>query len=417
MRFELFIAKKLRMKDVNGVHKSAVSTLNVATIGLVLAIIIIIMSVSIVSGFKQTIVKKISDIDSHIKITNNWYDDNNELHSLISYSSEIETAISSALDSRIKNVSLIGEIPCVLKTQTGFSGLRFKGVPDKYDLSFLSDCTISGSADITNNGILISKQTADKLLINLGDKVSVYFMDGRTVRVRRCIVNGIFNTDFEDYDKNTLIGNLKTLQSVGQWDADTASYIEINCCSLEDIDAVKGTVISRLNRLIADNKYELYGILQIATVRENNPAYFAWLDLLDTNIAVILGLMIFVACFSIIACLIIIILNRINTIGVLKALGATNRSIRLIFICLVMRIIIRSIIVGNSIAIALLLLQKHFQIIRLDPEAYFMSYVPVEFSPWLIALNAGFFIIALLSLLLPSFIITSVKPSKTIRFE
>ena len=186
---------------------------------------------------------------------------------------------------------------------------------------------------------------------------------------------------------------------------------------LEDADATKESVVLNLSERVYSGNPEYSGEYSVSTIKENNPSHFSWLELLDTNIIVILGLMTFVACFAIISCLIIIILNRVSTIGTLKALGATNKSIRRIFIFILMKIIMKAMIIGNLIAFTLLLLQKHFHIITLNPETYFMSYVPIEFSSWLLLLNVGFIIVALLALLLPSMIVASISPSKAIRFE
>lgn len=418
MKFELFVAKKLQLKYVpTQPGQSAVSTLKVAMAGMILAIVIMVVAVSVVIGFKQTVVSKISNLDSHIKVFNTWYDNGGTLRSSISYSAELKRLLAPQADSRIKSVNLIGEIPCVLKSQDGFSGLRFKGVPMAYDFTFLKSCMAQGRAEIKGNGIIISKPTAEKLNLHIGDKVPVYFMSNQRVRLRKCVVNGIFSTDFTDYDEHVLIGDIAILQSVNQWNDDTGSYLEITCKSLEDVD----DVASRANRYLRMQGQEgdnaLPGAYHISTITDNNPTHFAWLDLLNTNIAVVLGLMTFVACFAIIACLIIVVLNRMNTIGVLKALGASNRSIQAIFICMVAKIIVRAMLIGNAIALALLLLQKYLHIVKLDPEAYFMSYVPVEFSQWLIVLNIGIFAVAVLSLLLPSLIISSIKPSSSIRFE
>ena len=312
---------------------------------------------------------------------------------------------------------LIGEIPCVIKSKEGFAGLRFKGVDSNYDLSYHSNAIVDGKASINGDSIIISSITANKLNAKVGDRLFLYFMNESNIRVRRATVSGIFSTDFDDYDAHLLLGNLAVLQSVNNWDKNTGSYIGINCHMLEDADATKESVVLNLSERVYSGNPEYSGEYSVSTIKENNPSHFSWLELLDTNIIVILGLMTFVACFAIISCLIIIILNRVSTIGTLKALGATNKSIRRIFIFILMKIIMKAMIIGNLIAFTLLLLQKHFHIITLNPETYFMSYVPIEFSSWLLLLNVGFIIVALLALLLPSMIVASISPSKAIRFE
>lgn len=418
MRFELFFAKRLQLNKQTNNGRSAVSTLNVAITGMILAIVIMVVAVSVVTGFKSTIINKITNLDSHIKIFNKHLDSSdNMIRSYIDFNSELSTLLSSKADPRIKSVYLISEIPCVLKSPDGFSGLRFKGISGNYDLSYIRSTLTDGKADISGNNVLVSKATADKLQLHIGDRLYIYFMNNQQVRMRRCNICGIFNTDFDTFDEHILIGNLKTLQSVNQWEASTGSYIGVDCKSGNDIDDVRAGIINRLTKRITSGQTSLSGEFQLSTIRESNPTHFAWLDLLNTNIAVVLGLMAFVACFSIIACLIIIVLNRINTIGVLKALGATDKSIRLIFIAIMMKILFSAIIIGNAIAFAMLLIQDKLHIIKLDSESYFMNYVPVEFSWWLLILNTGIILLSAIVLLLPSYIISSIKPSKSIRFE
>ena len=418
MKFEIFFAKRLRLNGKSTDEKSAVSTLNVAIVGMILAIVIMVVSVSVVTGFKETIVDKITHLDSHIKIYNKHYDsDDNVVRSYISYNEELKQLISSKTDQRIKSVNLTSEIPCVLKSPTGFSGLRFKGVPDNYDLSYLKSVLREGKADISGNNALVSKAIADKLMLNVGDRLYIYFMNNQQVRMRRCTVAGIFCSDFDTFDEHILVGNLKTLQSVNQWDDKTGSYLGIECKTSDDADAVRAKLVDLLTQKVTSGETSLTGEFSLSTIRENNPSHFAWLDLLNTNIAVVLGLMAFVACFAIIACLIIVVLNRINTIGVLKALGATNRSIRLIFIAIVMKIIFRAMVIGNVIAFGILFIQDKLHLVKLDSESYFMGYVPVSFNWWLLILNVGIVILAFIALLFPSFIISSIKPAKSIRFE
>lgn len=416
MKAELFIAKRLQLQH-NKSGRSAVSTLNVAVVGMVLAIVIMVVAVSVVTGFKHTIVDKISSVDSHIKIFNRHYDEYGILRSSVERNEVLDRFISTATDPRIKAVNLISEIPCVLKSETAFTGLRYKGVTDSYDISFLTHSLKAGKADISGNSVMLSKATADKLCVNPGDKLYVYFMNNQRVRMRRCTVAGVFDTDLDSFDDHVLVGNISTLQSVNEWSAQTGSYISIECRNVADADAVKEVVIDRINQMTRSPESTFTGEFMISTIRESNPSHFAWLDLLNTNVYVVLGLMAFVACFSIIGCLIIVVLDHINTIGVLKALGANNANIRTIFISIMVRIILRAMIWGNATAFLLLLLQKYFHIVRLNSESYFMSYVPVEFNQWLLILNIGIFIVAFLALLIPSFIVSSISPAKTMRYE
>lgn len=416
MKFELFVANKIRL-DNSGNNRSAVSALNVAIVGMILAIVIMVVSVSVVAGFKQTITSKIENLDSHIKIYNQWADESGVIHNSISCSSSLDSLIHKGMDGLVISSNLVSEIPCVLKTDSSFAGLRFKGIGKDFDMSFLQKSLVSGRADIDGSNVLISDKIASKLFLKTGDCVSVYFMNGQNIKVRKCNVSGIYNTDFENFDNYVMIGNLSTLQSVNRWNKETATYMDVTCSSLGDVENVRNEIINRFKSLSFENQTDLTGSYIVSTIYENNPSLFAWLDLLDTNIAVVLGLMAFVASFAIIACLIIVVLNKINVIGVLKALGMTTGKIQLIFIMLVSRIVIRSVIIGNGLALVMLLIQRNFHLIKLDAESYFMSYVPVEIDGRILLINLGFVIIAVISMWMPSFIISGVTPSKSINFE
>lgn len=233
MKYELFIANHLRFNK--GTNHSAVSTLNVAITGIVLAIVIMVVSVSVVTGFKHTIVNKIGNLDSHIKIFNRHYDASGNISSSITFTDGYKEFLSTKSDSRIKSVVLIGEIPCVIKSKEGFAGLRFKGVDSNYDLSYHSNAIVDGKASINGDSIIISSITANKLNAKVGDRLFLYFMNESNIRVRRATVSGIFSTDFDDYDAHLLLGNLAVLQSVNNWDKNTGSYIGINCHMLEDV--------------------------------------------------------------------------------------------------------------------------------------------------------------------------------------
>ena len=252
MRLELFIANKLQSSRTDKASRSAVSTLNVAVVGMILAIVIMVVSVAVVTGFKQTIISKIGNLDSHIKVYNRPYEFDETPRSSISFSEELEKIISPKTDKRIRSANLIGEIPCVLKSPNGFAGLRFKGVPDNYDLSFLSSCLTAGKSDIRSHGVLISQSTADKLNIRTGERIDVYFMNEQKIKMRRCTVNGIFNTDFDDYDAYVMVGNLEVLQSVNRWPENTASYIEVKCNSMDDIDSVCSHLIDEIDKEAAE---------------------------------------------------------------------------------------------------------------------------------------------------------------------
>lgn len=414
MRFELFFIKKLHLYRTGKSAESSAFTLKIATFGISLAIIIMIASIAIVSGFKSTIINKISQLEPHIELRTGEYQATNASADSISLSPELIQAINSQTGG-IKSASLVAESPCIVKTKDDFNGMVLKGVTEKFDSTFLSGCITEGTYNVSGNNIIISKHIADKIKIAIGNKISVFFIKDGKIKQRRLTVAGIYNTDFEDFDKAIIIGDIKIVQSVNSWNNDTGTSIDIFCNDINEAGTVRENIASSLLKsLYAQNSDKVY---QLSTIRENNSTYFAWLDLLDTNIVVILILMTIVSCFSLIAGLLIVVLNRINMIGILKSLGADNRCIRTIFIYLAEKIILRAMVIGNAAGLLLIMLQKHFHIIGLDASTYYMSYVPVEINIWLLVLNIGILIVSTAALIGPSYIIASITPAKTIKFE
>lgn len=414
MRFELFFIKKLHLYRTGKSAESSAFTLKIATFGIALAIIIMIASIAIVSGFKSTIINKISQLEPHIELRTGEYQATNASADSISLSPELIQAINSQTGD-IKSASLVAESPCIVKTKDDFNGMVLKGVTEKFDSTFLSGCITEGTYNVSGNNIIISKHIADKIKIAIGNKISVFFIKDGKIKQRRLTVAGIYNTDFEDFDKAIIIGDIKIVQSVNSWNNDTGTSIDIFCNDINEAGTVRENIASSLLKsLYAQNSDKVY---QLSTIRENNSTYFAWLDLLDTNIVVILILMTIVSCFSLIAGLLIVVLNRINMIGILKSLGADNRCIRTIFIYLAEKIILRAMVIGNAAGFLLIMLQKHFHIIGLDASTYYMSYVPVEINIWLLVLNIGILIVSTAALIGPSYIIASITPAKTIKFE
>lgn len=414
MRFELFFIKKLHLYRTGKSAESSAFTLKIATFGIALAIIIMIASIAIVSGFKSTIINKISQLEPHIELRTGEYQATNASADSISLSPELIQAINSQTGD-IKSASLVAESPCIVKTKDDFNGMVLKGVTEKFDSTFLSGCITEGTYNVSGNNIIISKHIADKIKISTGNKISVFFIKDGKIKQRRLTVAGIYNTDFEDFDKAIIIGDIKIVQSVNSWNNDTGTSIDIFCNDINESGTVRENIASSLLKsLYAQNSDKVY---QLSTIRENNSTYFAWLDLLDSNIVVILILMTIVSCFSLIAGLLIVVLNRINMIGILKSLGADNRCIRTIFIYLAEKIILRAMVIGNAAGLLLIMLQKHFHIIGLDASTYYMSYVPVEINIWLLVLNIGILIVSTAALIGPSYIIASITPAKTIKFE
>lgn len=380
-----------------------------------------ILSVVIVLGFKKEITTKINSLDAHLKVTNGGIGlDNN--FSVVDFR-EILNGIdrNADLKSHFTNISLIAEKPAILKTEDNFKGLQFKGVDANYDFSFLNKHLLKGrvpnfeNTDSTQE-ILISSVIANQLNLDVNDRIFTYFIDEK-VKVRKCDIVGVFNTDFDAFDKSYIVGNIALLQSVNGWKPHTGNYVAINIDNLDNAESFSKDLFSEL-ALQSYNDIDNSTIYNVSNTKRNNLSYYTWLGMLDMNVIIILALMIVVSSFTLISALLMVVLERIKMIGLFKAIGATNTSIRRIFIFLTHKIIFKSMIIGNVIGIGLALLQKHFHIIKLNPDAYYMNYVPIDINvTYLIILNLAILVISYITLIGPSYIISSIKPTSTMRFE
>jgi len=418
MRFELFIASRIKLGKS---EKNGSPSLNVALVGIILAIIIMILSVVIVLGFKKEITTKLNSLDSHLKISNGaiGLDENYSVVDLREVFNTLSKFKSNNVN--ITDYALIAEKPAILKTENDFKGLQFKGVDANYDFSFLKEHLLSGRIPSFENRdstqeIIISSSIANELGLTVEDKIFTYFIDSK-VKVRNCKIVGVFNTDFESFDNNYIVGNIALLQSVNGWRDYMGNYVGVNIDNLDNVDKVAYSLYGDLaEQSINDNDNST--VYLVSNTKQNNISYYTWLSMLDMNVVIILALMVIVSAFTLISALLMVVLERIRMIGLFKALGTSNMSIRRIFIYLTQKIILKSIVIGNVIGIGLALLQKYFHIVKLNPDAYYMNYVPVDINiPALLILNIGILIISYLTLIGPSYIVSSIKPTSTMRFE
>ena len=407
------------MKLDSGQQKGSPS-LTVALVGIVLAVVVMILSIAIVMGFKGEISGKIMHLDAHLRVTNAalGIDEN---YATVN-GREVREAITEdgTFAPLVESVSLIADKSAILKTDENFMGINFRGVDSGYDFRFLKSKLVEGDipevADTaTSNQIMISKTVADRLLLHAGDKVHTYFIDNN-IKVRNLTVRGVFETDLEAFDNAYIVGGIGIIQGVNGWNSDTGTQVAINMKNTSNLDNDGYSLYS----LLAESsvKHESKNLFVVTTTEQNNLPFFAWLQMLDMNVVIILTLMMVVAAFTLISAMLMIVLERIRVIGNFKALGATNGSIRRIFIFLTGKLILKALIIGNIIGIGLCLLQKYGHIVRLDPSAYYMPYVPISLSiPALLALNLGIIVVSYLTLLGASHIISTIKPTATMRFE
>ena len=416
MKFELYIARRLRLKNYNGSKQNSPS-ISIAVIGVALAIVIMMIAIVVVLGFKHEIRDKVMGFDAQITISNSDYTEKDK--SYITFNDTLKNIINTTIPNG--QISLSIKQPGILKTDNDFMGIVFKGMGTNYDWKFISDNLISGSIPNYNdennqNKIIISKIISSSLKLNIGDKIYAYFFENNKIRTRRFEIAAIYETHFGEYDKLFAFSSLNTLQKLNNIDSITGNSIEIRNLPISEIENASYSLQDSLIQACYTNK--LSSLHRVDTVYNTGALYFNWLDLLDTNVIVILILMSLVSGFTLISSMFIIILERVNMIGIMKSLGATNTQIRRIFIYLTERLVIKGILWGNAIALTIIFLQTKFKLIPLDPEAYYLNYVPTEINWWyILLLNTGVIIISGLILILPSHLISTISPAKTIKFE
>ena len=375
-----------------------------------------LISVSVVLGFKHTIRDKVVGFGCHIQVA-----DFMSLQTSENFPIQMGDSMVNALKKipGVKHVQRYANKQGILKTDKDFLGVMFKGVGPEYDTTFIHQNMVEGSIpkfsdEASKNKILISQDMANKLNIKVGHKIFSYFIDNQGLRVRRFTVAGIYQTNLKQYDQVICYTDLYTAVKLNGWEADQTSGAEITVNDFNRVNEVENILVDKVNRTI-DKYGETYSS---KTIQEINPQIFSWLDLLDLNVWIILALMIAVAGVTMISGLLIIILERTTMIGVLKALGARNRTIRHSFMWFAVFIIGKGLLIGNIIGIGLIALQSTTGLVKLDPTTYYVETVPVEYA-WIafLVINITTLIISVLVLIAPSYLISHIHPAKSMRYE
>ena len=393
----------------SGENRHSRPAVRVALAGMIVGVMVMILTVCIVVGFKQTITDKIAGFGAHIQVVS--FDNNNTYDMQpIEVSDSLLTQLG-AYPHVVKAAPFITK-PGMLKTDSAFQGMVLKGT-DFWD--FFARNIIEGTVPSAPQEILISRSMAQALQLHLGDAVFAYFVDDTDIRARRFSIVGIYDTGFQQYDDLFIVTPLETARRLQSWDMNTYSGVEILIDDMRCLDEVADEIYFATVSLMDENGYHVY---YVQTLQDQNPAIFAWLDLLDLNVVVIIILMLLVSGFNIVSGLIILILDGVQLIGTLKALGANNRFVRQIFITQAAWLIGKGVLWGNILGLGLAAIQYFGHLMPLDPTTYYVSYVPVTFAwGWIIALNILTIGISLLILLLPSMIITKISPAKVMHFE
>ena len=415
MNISFFIAKRI-YSDKGDKRKVSRPAIHIATAGVAIGLAVMILTVSVVLGFKHTIRDKVIGFGSHIQVENFL-----TMQSSDPYPICIDDSVMKVIKGieGVEHVERFTLTQGILKTDQDFLGMSFKGIGPEYDLSFIKSNLKSGSipsfSDSANKGnLLISSATADKMNLKAGDKVFAYFISDNGVKVRRFTVSGIFQTNMSQFDNALCFTDLYTARKLNNWDGELCTGAEISVGDLQQINAVSLRIADKVNRT-SDHEGNIF---TSQTIYEAYPQIFSWLSLLDINVWIILALMICVAGFTMISGLLIIILERTQMIGVLKALGMKGSSVRHTFLWFAVFIIGKGMLIGDILAAAIILLQRHTGFISLDPTTYYVSEAPTEINiQAFLLINAATLIISVLVLVGPSFLISHIHPAKSMRYE
>jgi len=415
VNFSLFIARRIynHQGDRHRVSRPAVK---IATLGVAIGLAVMLISVSVVLGFKHTIRDKVVGFGNHITVGNFQTVHGGENVPIIMGDSMLNVLRKTW---GVKHVQRYAMTQGILKTDDNFLGVSFKGIAQEYDTTFIHQNLVEGSLpsfsdESSKQKIVISKMIADQLGLHAGDRVFAYFINDNDVRTRRYTIAGIYQTNLTMFDRITVFTDLYSAVRLNAWEPEQVTGAELMLDDFRQTDEVEDILVAKVNRT-TDSNGETYSS---ATIRNLFPQIFSWLDLLDLNVWIILALMICVAGFTTISGLLIIILERTNMIGLLKALGARNTTVRHTFLWFAVFIIGKGMLIGNIIGIGFILLQHWFGLVKLDPSTYYVSTVPVEVNiPIFILINVVTLLVSVFVLIAPSYIISRIHPAKSMRYE
>lgn len=406
MNLEHFIARRIVSSSTNtGFTKPII---RIAIVSIVLGMAVMILSVAIVTGFKKDIRDKVVGFGAHIQITNFDANTSFETTPVNKYQ---DFYVNPMPVKGIKHIQVFGLKAGIIKTDEDLLGVVLKGVGSDFDWSFFKNKIKEGSNFMVSdtaktNKVLISRYIANKLKLKLADKFEMHFIQDPP-RMRKFEVCGIYETGFEELDKMFVLGDIGHVQKLNNWDSSQVSGFEITLQNFDDIDNVGQQIYNYVD-----------ASLEVKSIKRLYPQVFDWLNLQDLNVLIIIVLMLVVAIINMASTLLIIILDRSNMIGILKALGSKNWSIRKMFLYNTAYIIGRGLLWGNLIGISLALLQLKLGIIKLSQESYYMSEVPIYLNWWhILWLNVGTLLVCTIMMLLPSYVISRISPVKSIRFN
>ena len=414
MKTEFFIANRITFNRKDG-RSFTGPIVNISVAGIALGLAVMILSMAIVTGFRNVVSSKVTGFSADVQISN--FDANNSFET-----NPID--VNSVPISQIRAISGVSHVqPYVLKsgivkTQNDIQAVVLKGIDANFDWSFLRSHIVAGDTfgivdTVKSNRIFMSEYQANLLHLSVGDKITVYFVQNPP-RMRPFVVSGLYKTSIEDFDHVFALVDMRHLQKVNDWQPNQVSGYEVNVSNFDQLESVADSIF-----FVAGNNFMKGGAsVKVTNVKERYPQIFDWLNLQDMNVWVILALMLVVAGFNMISGLLILILEKTSMIGLLKALGYGNWHIQKIFIIQAFFLIVKGLIWGNVIGIGLCLIQQYFGIIPLDESSYYMSTVPINLKVLhVVALNIGTLVSTLIVMLLPSLLVSHISPAKAVKFN
>lgn len=413
MNLELFIAKRIFFaKESKGGISNAV--LNIAIFGIALGMAVMILSVAIVTGFKKQVRNKVTGFGSHLVVSS--YDTNNSfLASPVSKKQSFYPDIEDV--DGVKHIQVFATKAGIIKTEKDIQGIVLKGIDHDFDWQFFEDNLVEGNIFKVQQGhktdsVIVSKYIASLLKLKIGDYLYTYFFH-EPIKMRRFVIAGIYATDLQEFDKMFVIGDIGHVQKLNGWNNDQVAGFEILIDDFDNLDIMKSEVENNVGTIYEQDKE----LLNVESIKDLNPQIFDWLELTDTNVWVILIIMIIVGTINMVSGLLVIILERTSMIGVLKALGARSYSVSKVFLYHGAFLIGKGLLWGNIIGLGLGFIQHYFKLVKLDASTYYIDSVPINFKLWhVLALNTGTLIITTLVLILPSLFIAFIRPAKAIKF-
>lgn len=410
MNYELFIAKRITSAKE---HKGSISSpiIKIAIVAIAVGIIVMMITIATVVGLQEKIREKISGFNGHIQLTN--FDTNNSEITLTPISTKQDFYPNFSSVDGVKSVQMYATKAGIIRTKENWEGIVMKGVGTDYNWTFFADYLEEGTlpkySEKRSKEVLLSQYVANRMHFKVGDEFNTLFLkeENRPPSIRVFKLVGIYNSGFQDFDENIMIGDIKQIQKLNKWETDQVGGFEVFIDDFDEIEE-KGELIYA----------DIPPNINTQTITHKYPGIFEWIKLLDMNILIIIFIMVLVAGINMITALLVLILERTQMIGILKALGSNNWSVRKLFLYNASHIIFRGLFLGNLIGISILLIQHYFGVITLDPETYYVRVAPVSISIGsVVLLNIGTLLLCLLMLIIPSWIITKISPVKAIKFE